>query len=411
MPTPPPGLRRPRRRRSSWWSWSSISCAAARSIGLAHTSPAGSPALNEGARLDGHYGHQNTYTGPGHALILSGSYGYLNGIFQNKWFNRATGRSESMLFDAKAQVINRGPVDPGEDSSPRNFYGSTVGDELRMSNGGKSSVVAVAIKERGALLLGGRTGTAFFFNDLNGDWTTSTYYMNVLPAWLVAFNAKRLPDQWFGKEWTRCLPEAVYGPEPDDAPWEADVLGLGRTFPHKITGGEQKPTGKYWEAFTNSGFAIDHTFEFACAAVEGEGLGQDEITDVLAISVSPTDFSGHTFGTYSHEVRDSFLRTDRARRVLHLSRQSAGRARLDRHDDGGSRLGATARARHAGSACPPSAARRPRSRPRSLRRWTRGSARATGCWRWRTQASTLTASSSRSATSMPRLSRPLPARR
>ena len=78
----------------------------------------------------------------------------MNGIFQNKWFNRATGRSESMLFDAKAQVINRGPVDRGEDSSPRNFYGSTVGDELRMSNGGKSSVVAVAIKERGACCSG-----------------------------------------------------------------------------------------------------------------------------------------------------------------------------------------------------------------------------------------------------------------
>jgi predicted AlkP superfamily pyrophosphatase or phosphodiesterase len=268
--------------------------------------------FNEGARLDGHYGQQNTYTGPGHALILSGSYGYLNGIFQNAWFNRATGRSESMLFDETVQVINQGTVSPGEDSSPRNFYGSTVGDELRMSNGGKSRVVALAIKERGALLLGGRTGTAYFFNDLNGEWTTSTYYMNALPDWLVAFNAKRLPDQWFGKEWTRCLPEAVYGPEPDDAPWEADQLGLGRTFPHKITGGEQKPTGKYWQAFTNSPFGIDHTFEFACAAVEGEGLGRDEITDVLAISVSPTDFLGHAYGTYSHEVRDSFLRTDRA---------------------------------------------------------------------------------------------------
>ena len=117
--------------------------------------------LSEGARLDGHYGQQNTYTGPGHALIMSGSYGYLNGIFQNNWFNRATGRSESMLFDEKAQVINQGPVDPGEDSSPRNFYGSTVGDELRMSNGGKSKVVSLAVKERGALLLGGRTGTAY----------------------------------------------------------------------------------------------------------------------------------------------------------------------------------------------------------------------------------------------------------
>ena len=328
-------------------------------------------ALNEGARLDGHYGHQNTYTGPGHALILSGSYGYLNGIFQNKWFNRATGRSESMLFDAKAQVINRGPVDPGEDSSPRNFYGSTVGDELRMSNGGKSRVVAVAIKERGALLLGGRTGTAYFFNELNGEWTTSTYYMNVLPAWLVAFNAKRLPDQWFGKEWTRCLPEAVYGPEPDDAPWEADVLGLGRTFPHKITGGEQKPTGKYWEAFTSSGFAIDHTFEFARAAVEGEGLGQDEITDVLAISVSPTDFSAtRSARTRTRSETRSFAPIARSASSSLIS-TTAGRARLDRHGDGRSRLGATARAR-----TPARPARRARQEGRDQDRDHRGARRA-----------------------------------
>ncbi len=268
--------------------------------------------LNEGARLDGHYGQQNTYTGPGHALILSGSYGYLNGIFQNKWFNRATGRSESMLFDDKAQVINQGPIDVGEDSSPRNFYGSTVGDELRLLSGGKSKVVSVAVKERGALLLGGRTGTAFFFGEKTGDWTTSTYYMNELPAWVTAFNGKRLADVFYGKEWTRSLPEAAYGPEPDDNAWEADILGLGRTFPHKITGKEKGPTGKFWEAFMTSPFGIDHTFEFARAAVEGEGLGQDATTDLLAISVSPTDFIGHAFGTYSHEVTDSFVRTDRA---------------------------------------------------------------------------------------------------
>ena len=268
--------------------------------------------LNEGARLDGHYGHQNTYTGPGHALILSGSYGYRNGIFQNNWFNRVAGRSESMLFDETAQVINQGPIVPGKDSSPRNFYGSTVGDELRMSNGGKSKVVSMAMKERGALLLGGRTGTAYFFGGKTGDWTTSTYYMNELPPWVVAFNSRRIADQCFGKKWTRCRPEAVYGPEPDDAPWEADVLGLGRTFPHTITGGEKAPTGKYWEAFMTSPFGIDLTFEFARAAIENEELGQDEITDLLGISVSPTDLIGHTFGTYSHEVRDSFLRTDLA---------------------------------------------------------------------------------------------------
>ena len=42
--------------------------------------------LARGATAVGHYGQQNTYTGPGHALIATGSYGYSNGITQNKWF-------------------------------------------------------------------------------------------------------------------------------------------------------------------------------------------------------------------------------------------------------------------------------------------------------------------------------------
>ena len=181
-PSPP----RPARLPSSWWSWSSIRCAVARSIGLSRTSPAASVGCStKGRGSTDTMGNKTPTPAPATLLILSGSYGYLNGIFQNTWFNCATGRSESMLFDETVQVINQGTVNPGEDSSPRNFYGSTVGDELRMSNGGKSRVVVLAIKECGALLLGGRTGTAYFFNDLNGEWTT----LNVLherrcrPGW------------------------------------------------------------------------------------------------------------------------------------------------------------------------------------------------------------------------------------
>ncbi len=39
--------------------------------------------LARGATAVGHYGHQNTYTGPGHSLIASGAYAYLNGVTQN----------------------------------------------------------------------------------------------------------------------------------------------------------------------------------------------------------------------------------------------------------------------------------------------------------------------------------------
>jgi predicted AlkP superfamily pyrophosphatase or phosphodiesterase len=261
----------------------------------------------EAAVLDGHYGQQNTYTGPGHALIASGSYGYVNGIFQNKWFNRATNRSEGMLFDPQAKLIGMAEVDPGDDTSPRNFLGSTVGDELKMATGGAARVVALALKERGALLLGGRLGTAYFFSEKTGEMTSTTYYMQALPTWVQNFNARKIPDKTFGATWERSLPAAAYI-APDDQPWEAEV----RTFPHKLDGKEKSPGPKFYEAFDNSPAGIDYTFDFARTAIEGEQLGGRGTTDMLAISVSPTDLIGHGYGNDAQETVDALARTDKA---------------------------------------------------------------------------------------------------
>ena len=268
--------------------------------------------LATGAVFTGHYGHQNTYTGPGHALVLSGSYGSVNGIIQNKWFNRATGRSEGMMYDPDAKYL-AGETSAGDDTSPRNFIGSTVGDELKLATGGAAKTVAVALKERGALLLGGRTGTAWFFAEATGEMMSSTYYMKELPAWVRDWNGKRLADQAFGKTWERQKPVGAYVlAGPDDSPYEANLLGLGKTFPHKVTGGEAKPGPKYWEAFTMTPFGIDFQMQFARAAVENEKLGQRGVTDLLAMSVSSTDLIGHTYGVYSHETEDALYATDKA---------------------------------------------------------------------------------------------------
>jgi predicted AlkP superfamily pyrophosphatase or phosphodiesterase len=267
--------------------------------------------VDSGARLEGHYGQQNTYTGPGHALILSGSYGYMNGIIQNKWFNRATNKSEGMLFDPDARALS-GEPEAGEDNSPRNFLGSTVGDELRMASGMAAKSIAIALKERGALLLGGRMGQAYWFSDA-GEMTTSSWYMSSLPKWVSDFNAKKLPDGAFGKSWDRALPVGAYAlAGPDESPYEGDVLGLGTTFPHHVSGGAQKPNAKFYEAFTTTPFGIDYTIEFAKAALDAEKLGQRGVTDLLAISISSTDLIGHAFGIYSQEQEDAIVRADKA---------------------------------------------------------------------------------------------------
>lgn len=265
--------------------------------------------LREGAVFDGHYGQQNTYTGPGHAVIASGSYAYLNGIMQNKWWNRAAGRSEAMLFDDKAKLL-AGETSPEDETSPRNFYGTTIGDELKLASP-QSKVVSLALKDRGAILLGGRAGAAYFQSEVTGEMISSTYYMPALPEWVRAFNARRLPDAAFGKTWDRLLPAERYVGR-DDVPYEGDVKGLGRTFPHKITGKLARPGPAFYEVFGYTPFGLDLTFEFARAAMDGERLGQRGVTDLLGVSVTPTDYVGHAFGPYSQETHDMVVRLDRA---------------------------------------------------------------------------------------------------
>ncbi len=264
-----------------------------------------------GASWTGHYGQYATYTGPGHALVLSGSYPYVNGITTNKFFNPEKQRSEAMVFDADSEVIGVKKTELDMDVSPKNFIGSTLGDELSMATGRQSKTVALATKGRGAILLGGRLGKAYFMNDDNGEMTTSTYYASALPNWVAGWNTKKVADGSFGKSWEKSLPDGAYTISgADDAVSEGDSKGLGKVFPHKVTGKLTAVGPDYYEAYVQTPFANELEFDFAKAAVENEQLGARGVPDVLAISLSAIDLAGHTFGPGSQEVEDLVVKLD-----------------------------------------------------------------------------------------------------
>ncbi|MBC7926546.1 MAG: alkaline phosphatase family protein [Bryobacteraceae bacterium] len=234
-----------------------------------------------------HFEHFPTVTAVGHSTMLTGAFPSISGIVGNEWFDRETGRQVSSVSDDSTQLLGG----TGRGSSPRRLLVSTVGDELKMANG-KSKLIGISSKDRSAILPVGRMADgAYWFDTATGNFVSSTYYFSVLPGWAGKFNASRTVDQWAGKQWT-----AV-----DAGPGDKPIVQM-----------PQKPDKGYYSMLDRTPFHNELLVSFAQAAIEGEGLGTDEYTDVLAVSFSANDRVGHVVGPDAPEVRDISIQSDRA---------------------------------------------------------------------------------------------------
>ena len=250
-----------------------------------------------------HYNYVPTVTGPGHASFLSGATPMMHGIIGNDWFDRARGKDIGCVEDQSVDGVGAGPGQGR--SSPRNFIGANFADELRLRFGSK--VVGISMKDRGAILPAGKKPTgAFWFQYKSGNFITSTYYMEQLPAWVQEFNKRKRAADFMGKTWER-LVDAKYYLNPDTAPWEENLKGEKTpTFNHVVA--ESKDG---YDNIAPTPFANQLLAEFAEASIDGEKLGQGDRPDLLCVSFSSVDAVGHRFGPYSQEVQDVVLRLDR----------------------------------------------------------------------------------------------------
>jgi predicted AlkP superfamily pyrophosphatase or phosphodiesterase len=75
---------------------------------------------------------------------------------------------------------------------------------------------------------------------------------------------------------------------------------------------------------------LDHVVRAARAAIEGEGLGKDDVPDLLAVSFSATDRVFHQYGPTSWEMQDALYRLDKAvgDLVAVAEKAAGGRANL-----------------------------------------------------------------------------------
>jgi hypothetical protein len=248
-----------------------------------------------------------TYTAPGHASVYTGSVPALNGIIGNFWYDKSKGRNVYCTEDEAVSTV--GSTSNAGKMSPRNMWASTIGDELRIAGNFRGKSIGIALKDRGAILPAGHAANgAYWFDNANGSWITSTYYGAQLPGWVAAENARKRPDQYLKRNWNTLYPITTYKQSTaDDKPYESPLPGEDKLFLHRT----DSLTNNKYESFRYTPYANTFTLDMAKAAIEGERLGKSAFTDFLAVSFSSTDYIGHAFGPNSVEIEDTYLRLDR----------------------------------------------------------------------------------------------------
>jgi predicted AlkP superfamily pyrophosphatase or phosphodiesterase len=249
-----------------------------------------------------------TVTCAGHATISTGSFPHTHGVFQNAWFDRAARRQVTCTEDPRATNIGYGVPVTGGDSAHQ-LEVPTFTDQMRSRR--QAHVVALSLKDRSAVMLGGHGGDAVIWltNTLDG-WESSSMYGDApVPAVKAFIDANPIAAD-FGKTWDRMLPPASY-PGPDEGAGEAPPQGWTRSFPHPLKGTSDKVDATFFTQWERSPFADAYVGRFAAALVGSLRLGKHDGTDVLAVSFSTPDLAGHAFGPRSHEVQDIYAHLDR----------------------------------------------------------------------------------------------------
>ena len=267
--------------------------------------------MDEGAVFsNAHQAHGVTVTAVGHAAILSGAYPYQHGIIGNNWIDPVSKALVYCTDDAAHSYIGE-ETKPGDGTSPARLRVDTLGDQLRYASGNRAKVIAVSGKDRGAILLAGKTGTAYMYMDKTGNFASSTWYMAAHPQWVQQYQAARPQDRYYGKTWKPLLADAAYAGDAPDALFPATPASPNR-FPFSFYSDSGNIDADYFNRLKTSPFLDELTLDFARAAIEGERLGGTSgVTDLLGVSLSAHDYVNHAYGPESKMSHDHLQRLDR----------------------------------------------------------------------------------------------------
>jgi predicted AlkP superfamily pyrophosphatase or phosphodiesterase len=260
--------------------------------------------------VNGYQSHAATETCPGHSTILTGRHPATTGIIANTWFDARTGASVYCVsVPAAADPAARGPI---------NLRVDTFGDWLKAAQP-RARSVSISGKDRAAIMLGGHHADAvYWWIDGQGFGTSD----QAGPAGPAVTAPARKYNAALLKHWRRA-PPALW---PAESPAACAALVVSHQFgglrisgeapPEQSRGVEAAPDFPTQADFSSqlrgSPLFDQLALEFAGKRIDALRLGRGPATDLLAVSLSATDYIGHRYGNGGAEMCVQMAALDRA---------------------------------------------------------------------------------------------------
>jgi hypothetical protein len=246
---------------------------------------------------NGYQSHAATETCPGHSTILTGAHPSRTGIIGNFWTDQSIARTDKSVYCAEDERV------PGSSSSkytvsPYHLLVPTLG-ELVKARWPSSRSVAVSGKDRAAVMMTGHNV------DQRWYWTGKKFETDLsggsIPQVVPKVNAAVAAS----------LAQAGVGLDPPGfCQTKAQVFAVaGGGKP--VGGGRLARAAGDEAAFRASPELDGGTLALAAGLVDEMKLGRGTAPDVLAISLSATDYVGHSYGTEGQEMCLQLLELDR----------------------------------------------------------------------------------------------------
>lgn len=247
----------------------------------------------------GYQSHAATETCPGHSTILTGRHPAGTGIVANSWFDVKTGSNIYCVATPNSSEPNA--------RGPQNMRVTTLGDWVKAAEPGARSY-AVSAKDRAAITMAGKNADGVYWW-VDGEGFTTSHFAG--PATPATTEPVKAFDTALFERWTATKPTLWPTASAQCATLQKSHLfgkmELSGKVPPDVSVGVEKPpeflqTTDFQENLRASPLIDSTTVDFAQDLIARHDLGHGPATDVLAVSLSATDYIGHRFGNGGAEM-------------------------------------------------------------------------------------------------------------